>query len=202
MPKSVNSDPIKLKNVRLSFPSLREPTKFDESNEKEIPKFKASFILDPSDAGHQATIKEIETAAKKIIKEMWGGKPPKMKDIECFGEGNNKISESTGEVYDGYQDMFFVSGNNPKRPICMYRDKTPIEKADVEDVLYAGCYVNASINLWTQDNQYGKAIRCQVRGVQFFRDGEPFGGGAVDTDAEFDDFGDAENEGVEMDFEL
>jgi hypothetical protein len=43
---------------------------------------------------------------------------------------------------------------------------------------YAGCYVNASIELWAQDNAYGKRINATLRGVQFVRDGDSFGAGS------------------------
>jgi len=42
--------------------------------------------------------------------------------------------------------------------------------------------------LWAQNNQYGKRINAQLDGVQFVRDGDPFGDGAVGVDA-FDVFG-------------
>ena len=52
---------------------------------------------------------------------------------------------------------------------------------------YSGCYVNAFVEFWTQDNNYGKRVNATLLGVQFYRDGESFsGGGVADTD-DFDD---------------
>jgi hypothetical protein len=51
---------------------------------------------------------------------------------------------------------------------------------------YAGCYVNASVEVWVQDNQWGKRVNCTLRGVQFLRDGDAFGGGAPASADEFD----------------
>ncbi len=59
--------------------------------------------------------------------------------------------------------------------------------AEEDGVIYAGCYVNASIEIWAQDNQYGKAIRATLRGVQFFRDGDAFTANNVAAADEFDD---------------
>jgi hypothetical protein len=52
---------------------------------------------------------------------------------------------------------------------------------------YAGCYVNATIVVWAQDNEHGKRINAQVKAVQFFKDGEAFGAAAVNPDDEFTD---------------
>ena len=189
MKKSINSKPIKLSNVRLSFPNLREAARFDPENERETPKYRAAFILDPK--LNAETIKEIKMAAQEIIKEMWGGKPAGFKDVDCFGDGNTKVNNQ-GEVYAGYADMFYVQANNPKRPILLHKDKTPVDKEEIEDIFQAGYRVNASINLWAQDNKFGKAIRCQLRGIQFVREDETFGGGGVNVDSEFDDLADDE----------
>jgi hypothetical protein len=54
-----------------------------------------------------------------------------------------------------------------------------------DNVVYAGCYVNAIITLWVQNNSYGKRVNAQLDGVQFAKDGEPFGAGGIDAD-EFD----------------
>ena len=41
----------------------------------------------------------------------------------------------------------------------MDRDRSPLTEKDSKP--YAGCYVNAKLQLWTQDNQHGKGIRCE-----------------------------------------
>ena len=50
-------------------------------------------------------------------------------------------------------------------------------------------YVNGSIELWCQDNAYGKRINATLRGVQFLKDGEAFAGGGSASADEFDDLG-------------
>jgi hypothetical protein len=64
-------------------------------------------------------------------------------------------------------------------------NKSPLTEEDGKP--YAGCFVNASIELWVQDNNYGKRINATLAGVQFYRDGEHFGGGSI---ADTDDFED------------
>ena len=80
-----------------------------------------------------------------------------------------------------------IKASTKKRPVVIDRDKTPLVEDDGKP--YAGCYVNAIIRLWAQDNSYGKRINASLEGVQFHKDGEPFGAGGVSVD-EFDDFED------------
>ena len=37
--------------------------------------------------------------------------------------------------------------------------------------------MNAILDIWAQDNQYGKKVNAQLQGVQFFKDGDAFAGG-------------------------
>ena len=52
---------------------------------------------------------------------------------------------------------------------------------------YAGCYVNAVLEFWAQDNKFGKRVNATLMGVQFFRDGDAFSGGGAASDDDFDD---------------
>jgi hypothetical protein len=79
----------------------------------------------------------------------------------------------------------FVSSRNKTRPLVIDRDKSPLTAQDGRP--YAGCFVHASIELWAQDNAYGKRINASLRGVQFFKDGDAFAGGGAASDDEFDD---------------
>jgi hypothetical protein len=64
------------------------------------------------------------------------------------------------------------------------RDKSPVVESD--EVIYAGCYVNASVDIWIQDNNFGKRVNGNLHGVQFVRAGEPFGAGDVDALEDFE----------------
>jgi hypothetical protein len=57
--------------------------------------------------------------------------------------------------------------------------------------------VNAIVTLWPQNNQYGKRINALLDGVQFNRDGDPFGDGAVSV-SEFDAFESEEDKDYEF----
>ena len=86
---------------------------------------------------------------------------------------------------EGYGDgVFFLKAKNSTSPEIVDRNFTRLTEADKK--FYAGCYVNASIELWIRDNKYGKRINASLRGVQFVKDGEPFSGGGVAVDDEFE----------------
>jgi len=71
------------------------------------------------------------------------------------------------------------------RPTVIDQNKSPLTVRDGKP--YAGCYINASIDLWPQDNKYGKRINAQLRGVQFLRDGDAFSAGRPADSDEFEE---------------
>jgi hypothetical protein len=163
---------VHLQNVRLSFPKLWEPVQF---NGKGDAKFEANFLLHKKDNADE--IKEVRNAIKAAIKQKWGSKPTGSFEV-FLRDGEEKDTE-------GYQDSMFFVAKSRKRPTIVDRDKTPLVEEDGK--IYAGCYVNAVVSLWCQDNDYGKAVRCNLSGVQFVKDGDSFGSAAVDANTVFAD---------------
>ena len=188
--KSITGEVIKLKGVRLSFPTL-DIAKAPKGHPNAKESFGASFLLDPATQIDQ--IKAINAEINRLRVEAWGGKHPKEKPLECFGKGETKTNED-GVIYNGYEGMYFVAGKNDNRPLALIGKRELNDPKVIAQQFYGGCYVNANINFWVQDNEFGKAIRCGLRGVQFLRDGEAFGGGRASAD-EFDDV--EEGEGLD-----
>lgn len=164
---------IKLHNVRLSFPSLFRKAVFNG----EETKYEATFLLDKE--AHADKIKEIEGVMMAMQKDTL--KTKLKEDKLCLKDGD-------GVEYGGYAGNMSIKASSPKRPMVIDRDKTPLVEND--ERLYAGCYVNAVVELWAQNNQWGKRINANLLGVQFFKDGEPFADGVVATDDDFDAFDD------------
>lgn len=162
---------VKLKNVRLSFPALHEARGFQGSK----PAFSAVFLLNKK--ANIAEIALIKKAIETVTKEKWPKGTPKNMKPPCLHDGSEK------EDVDGYgDDMMYVSARSSKRIPVVGPDLTPLTEEDGKP--YAGCFVNASIRLWAQDNEFGKRINAQLRVVQFLRDGEPFGEKPADAEAE------------------
>ena len=166
---------IFLKNVRLSFPSLFTTAVFGGEDTN---KFDATFILDKTE--HAPAIRQINEVFEELAKEKFKGKLPP-EDKLCLKNGDNTDRPEL-------QGKFTVKASTKKRPLVINKDKTPLVESD--NVIYAGCYVNAIITLWAQDNAYGRRMNAQLDGIQYWRSGEPFGIAGVSSD-EFDAFGPA-----------
>lgn len=166
---------VKLTTTRLSFPQLFRAKAFQKDQE---PTFSACFILDKAkDAKQIAGVKEAMAA---VAKEKWGDKVPKGVKL-CLRAGD----EPGKEDVDGYgPEVMFISASSRKKIPVVNRDLTPLGEDDGKP--YAGCFVNASLRLWAQDNEYGKRINAQLRAVQFVKDGEAFGEAPVDVEEEFE----------------
>jgi len=170
---------VKLNNVRLAFPALFEAKTV---NGEGTPAYGASFLIEPTDA---ATIKAINTAIDMVAAEKWGVKAA---SHVVLMRKTDKVALHDGDLkaqYAGFAGMLFVSSRSAARPIVLDKDKTPLTAQDGKP--YGGCYVNATVELWAQDNKYGKRVNAQLLGVQFFADGDSFGGGAVGNADDFDD---------------
>lgn len=169
---------LKLTNVRLAFPSLFEAKTVNGEGK---PAFSASLLIDPADP----QVKAINAAIDATAREKWGAKTDAMlkqmraADKVCLHDGDLKAS------YDGFPGMLFISARNPMRPTVLDRDRTPLVEADGKP--YAGCYVNAVLELWAQDNKFGKRVNATLMGVQFAGDGDAFTGGGVADADDFDD---------------
>lgn len=176
---------IKIPNARLAFPVLWEAKTVNGEGE---PAFSAAFLLDPK----SPVVKQIQDAAEKLGQDKWAAKWPQIKkemvakDRLPLHDGDAKSS------YAGFEGMVYVSARSKTRPLVIDRDKSPLTASDGKP--YAGCYVNASIELWCQDNNYGKRINASLSGLQFAKDGEAFAGGAPASADEFDDLSAEEDE--------
>jgi hypothetical protein len=169
---------VKLSNVRLAFPVLFEAKTVNGEGK---PAFSASFLLDAADP--QAKV--INAAIEQVAKDKWGAKADAiLKQMRA----QDKVALHDGDLksqYEGFPGMLYVSARSSTRPLVIDKDKSPLTEQDGRP--YAGCYVNASVELWAQDNNYGKRVNASLRGVQFYRDGDAFAGGGAASEDEFDD---------------
>jgi hypothetical protein len=169
---------LKLSDIRLAFPQLWEAKTVNGEGK---PAFSASLLIETTDP----QVKEINKAIEAVAKEKWGGKADailkqlRAQDKVCLHDGDLK------STYDGFGGMLYISARNATRPGVFDKDRTPLAEADGRP--YAGCYVNAVLDLWAQDNNYGKRINASLSGVQFFSDGDAFAGGGAASEEDFDD---------------
>jgi hypothetical protein len=171
---------ILLKNVRLAFPNLWEP---NTVNGEGKPRYSASLLMGQD----HAQVEEIKRKIETIAKDKWRDKAASIlaglykTDKVALHDGDTKAQ------YDGFPGNLFVASaaqeNAP--PTVIDRDRSPLSQRSGRP--YPGCYVNASLEFWAQDNGYGKRINCTLRGIQFYADGDSFSAGRPADSDEFDD---------------
>lgn len=162
---------IKLKNVRLSFPSLFHMAEFGGES---TGKYEATAVLDKVE--HADLIESIDSQIKQMMKNDLKSKLSAEK--LCFKDGDDLGRPE-------FEGKMTLKASTKKRPVVIDRDKSPLAEEDNKP--YAGCYVNMIVSLWAQDNKYGKRINAQLDGVQFYADGEPFGDAGISVD-EFEEY--------------
>ena len=168
------SERIVLKNVRLSYPHLFTPEKFDE---KQDPKYGCVLIIkkdDPQVAG-------IKEAIYKAGQEKWGNKiqPGKWPSNLHWPlkDGDDKADENPE-----YAGCYFISPTSKQPVVLLDRAKRKLTEAD--DKLYPGAYVNASLAVSHFDAAMKRGVSIYLNGVQFFADGERLA--SHDATADFD----------------
>lgn len=178
---------VMLKDVTMRFPALATPQAFGEGE----PAYGAKFPIAPG----SEVCKQIEEAMLEAATQKWKedgkgilGMLSENKKT-CF-ERKPYRSQKTGEVYNGFEDMYSLGSRTPSNkpaPTVFNEFGQPITaKSEIERQLYDGCKVNAKVEIWAQDNKFGKRINCSLLGVMFAGEGQHFGGGSGPASA--DDF--------------
>lgn len=170
---------VKLENMRGAFLNLFEPRAFGEDGSD--PAYGGSFIC----AKDHPAVKIINDAIEAVAKEKWEAKAAEVlkqlrtADRICLHDGDTKPD------YLGFPGNFFIAARNKARPLVLDRDKSPLTAADGKP--YSGCYVNITLDIWAQQNKYGKRINATLSGVQFLKDGDAFTGAPPSSPEDFED---------------
>lgn len=171
---------ILLKDVRLAFPKLHRA---EQVNGQGDPKFGATLILGP-DHPQLEDLRKIQDA---VAKDKW---KEKAAAIVKTLDKQDRLAVHDGDIksqYDGFPGNFYVSANAQEsaKPTVVDQARNPL--AENSGKPYAGCYVNASIEVWAQDNKFGQRVNTTLRGVQFLRDGDAFSAGRPADADEFEE---------------
>jgi len=172
---------IQLKNVRISFPVLFTPKRFKDQDTSPL-RFGATFLIELGSVN--------DRTVRNAIREVSGtfDKKNGVKGVDVVKQwetNKNKYCYTEGVPNDPNTDgMMLLSTTSATRPEVRNRDRTPL--AEEDGVIYAGCTVNAFVDIWAQDKNY-PGIRGGLKGVQFVQDGEAFSGSAPLPDDAFAD---------------
>ena len=122
--------------------------------------------------------------------------PNLFKPEQINGEGDPKYG-ATFILPKGHPALVEINKAMEQVAKDKWGDKTQLNPDD--GVMYAGCYVNAVLDIWAMDNKFGKRICATLSGAQFFKDGDAFTGGAPATEADFDDYSVTPEDGFSID---
>ena len=182
---------VRLTNVRIAFPSLAKPEAFGDGE----PAYQAKFIIVPK--SEQA--KALKAAIASVASEAWKDKAAAVLKLltedkkVCYVEAPYRNKKS-GETYVGFEDAFYLSARNAKqRPTIIAKTGTIVDDvAEIDRLIYSGCYVHATVDVWAQDNKWGRRVNATLTGVMFAKDGDAFGGTPVASASDFADLAVAE----------
>lgn len=171
---------LMLKDARLAFPALFEPTTVAGEGK---PRFSAALLLSLD----HPQLEEINKKIEAVARDKWKDKAAailtglRKTDKVALHDGDTKAQ------YDGFPGNWYISAASQESAPPTVVDQARNALTAKSGKPYAGCYVNASLEFWAQDNQYGKRINCTLRGVQFLRDGDSFSAGRPADADEFDE---------------
>lgn len=174
---------IMLKGVTLAFPALAEPQAFGEGE----PAYGAKFPIKVNSEQQKA----IEAAMLAEATEAWKDKADSVLSMlnddgkVCFTKKVYR-SKKTGEPYQGFDGTHYLSARNAKTQPTIFNEYGDelTSKGDIEAKAFSGALVNASVEIWAQDNKWGRRINCSLRGVMLTGQGENFGGGSSPASAD------------------
>jgi hypothetical protein len=197
---------LQISNTRVAFAhGLFKASAFEEG---QTPKYGCDFILTPSSKVYEVTkaadgsIKRTETTLKKaelaVADEAWKGKGKEMLENfeaskKAVRDGNKRLDKS-GEVYDGYENSWYVTAKSASRPPLYDAEGNTTTEED--GVIYSGCFVHVSLDLYANTKPKTRGVFAGLTGVRFARDGDAFGGGgkaSADDMAGLDGGADAED---------
>jgi hypothetical protein len=182
---------VMLTNVRASFPTLMEP----KASTKDGPlKYSCDFLLGPQ----HPDLQKFFAVVNKVAVDKWKEQAAAVmqmvnneRKFRCYGRGEERINQKKMVPYDGYPGNLYITGLSNTQPIIVLPDGSPapanntmVLNAEIRKI-YGGCYVNACIKMFPQNNDKGRAIRCELVAIQFLADGEPFGEGPIDVTGMF-----------------
>ena len=182
-----------LPKVRISFAHLEKPHAPPNSTDA---KYGADLLLDPS--LHADVWAQLSHIIQQLAVEKWKDMAPAIlyqinadPKLRGYGAGDARRNKKDMSILEGYQGMTYITAKNAQQPDLIDQNGKAIDpsnalaqQAGVKKP-YGGCYVNALIRVWLQDNQYGRGVRFDLLAVQFAADGASFGPGQVETEGYF-----------------
>lgn len=171
------SEHIFIAKARVSYPHLFKQPVING----ELGKCGACLLLEPS---HPAVAK-IQAEIARLQRERFDGMELPTSKL-CMRSGKERMKPEYGTALG-------VSANvkDGRRPLVLDGDGQTRIELETGCKIYAGCYVNAKIALWVQDNTHGKRINAELIAIQYAGEGEPLDDSHVSEDEAKEGFGES-----------
>ncbi len=182
------SNPIYISGARASFPWIASPQEQINDKGEKTYSYSCDLIIAPDDTGYRDFMAAYSALAADKWKENAQNAMNQIhtdKRTRCYGNGSEKVSQKTFTVHPGYAGNVYLTSRNSRQPQIFGADGKVIDPNNTMQLraeaakIYGGCYVNAVVKPWIQQNTKGIGIRCELMGIQFVKDGDPFGAGAA-----------------------
>lgn len=197
---------IIINNARLSFDkNLFEPNKKEKRSCNIILLPDTQFfelIQDDKNPSvkRKVQIKGVEgldAIIADVLKAKFNGKVPAKFENWAVRANTDAVSTTTGERYTGYEDddgKYMSPSRYAKQgyPAFVRQGGQVIDLTTANGLgeamalFYAGCFVNAKVNLAAyetkEDNVTKRGVTTFLEALQFLRDGDKFGGGSANAD--------------------
>lgn len=172
---------VKLEDVRIAFCETVLGAQKDYQNNG-VFRSSATFLLPKGGAMD----KRVDAAIKAAAEEKFGKKAAAI--LESLKGNSNKYCYQNGDLkeYDGFSGMMALASHRKQsdgRPLVVDQKKLPVTEDNGR--LFAGMYVNATVEIYAQDGQ-NSGIRCGLTAIQLLRDGDSFGGASAPNADAFD----------------
>lgn len=192
--KEKNKRLVVVKDARLSFPHLHEPQEQENDDGSVRKSYNCVLMIPKADNEFlEPFLKQIKVASFEAKKRAWGDNPenwPKIpQSMTCLKDGDNEDHYTTPrDEYAGHYTLHTSSPVKKKPNVLTNRKNTEnrwikAEEGEKGDP-YAGCYVNAIVELYGQKKDPKRKMPNRINGsiqtVQFRRDGEAFGAQLAD----------------------
>ena len=197
MAKKDNAKAI-LRNVRLSYCNLLEPSSFD----KEEPRYRTDVIIPKNDTKNIEAIKFAISEAIKGAQEPKGSLAGKdLKTAKANGKWHSVLKDGDVErpEDEAYKNSYFLSAwkaSKDGQPDIIDLTGKHITKdtPDANEKIYSGCYATISVNFFGYENRGNMGTGSSIGNVLTFEKGEKLGG-KIEATSEFaDDIKEAQDE--------
>lgn len=178
----MTSNVLIIKKARLSYPNLFKPVAYKDVGK---PSYSATLLIPKTS---EAMLQEVKAALDFTAVEKWKDRAASLmnllraKDGICLRDGDIKADSGKSVFFAGH---YYLNAKSAT-PVKLMQFNPHEAATEENNPFYPGCYVNAKVSFWAQDNSYGQKLNAQLIAVQFAGDADPFVAGATASADEFD----------------